>query len=168
MPGWKCNLLASLTNKRALAVMTNSAEGAKVFWKVQAALFYLLGWEKASNFWYERNCVVPFADVFAVTPYETILAPWSGGWKEQESKWMFELVFEGGMPWLRTGQMPTQRLCVAAHAKEEYQDGSKVVVDLVCKGGVEVLIRLVEDKEGKPVIELWNGNTGSVVMMEKV
>ncbi|THX98238.1 beta-lactamase [Aureobasidium pullulans] len=168
MPGWKCNLLASLTNKRALAVMTNSAEGAKVFWKVQAALFYLLGWEKASNFWYERNCVVPFADVFAVTPYETILAPWSGGWKEQDREWIVELVFESCVPWLKVGQMPKQRLWIAAHAKGEYQDGAKIVVDLVCKGGVEVLIRLVEDKEGKPMMEMWNGNTGSVVMMEKV
>ena len=81
---------------------------------------------------------------------------------------MVELVFESGMPWLRTGQMPKQRLWIAAHAKGEYQDGSKIVVDLVCKGGVEVLIRLVEDKEGKPMMEMWNGNTGSVVMMEKV
>ena len=168
MPGCKCNLLASLYDKKALAVMTNSAEGVKVIWKIQAALFYLLGWDKPSNFWYERSCVVPFADIFAVPPYKTILAPWSGDWKEQEREWMVELVFESGMPWLRTGQMPKQRLWIAAHAKGEYQDGSKIVVDLVCKGGVEVLIRLVEDKEGKPMMEMWNGNTGSVVMMEKV
>lgn len=167
MPGWKCNLLASLYDKKALAVMTNSVEGVKVIWKIQAALFYLLGWDKPSNFWYERSCVVPFADIFAVPPYKTILAPWSGDWKEQEREWMVELVFESGMPWLRTGQMPKQRLWIAAHAKGEYQDGSKIVVDLVCKGGVEVLIRLVEDKEGKPMMEMWNGNTGSVVMMEK-
>lgn len=168
MPGWKCNLLASLTNKRALAVMTNSAEGVKVIWKVQAALFYLLGWHKPSNFWYEKSCVVPLADVYAALPDDTGLEKWMGGWKEEGREWKVEFVVEGGMPWLRVGQMPTQRLWVAAHAKEEDQDGSKVVVDLVCKGGLEIMIRLAEDKEGRPMMEMWNGNTGSVVKMEKV
>ena len=89
-------------------------------------------------------------------------------WKEKGREWTVEFVVEGGVPWLKVGQMPKQRLWIAAHAKGEHQDGWMIVVDLVCKGGPEILIRLAEDKEGKPVMEMWNGNTGSVVMMEKV
>ncbi|CAD0081792.1 unnamed protein product [Aureobasidium vineae] len=164
VPGWRCNLLASLGGNEAISFMTNSAEGYMVGCQVQAALFYLLGWSKPKI----RSCVIPFADISATLPETEVMQRWTGTWKEQGNRFQIDFVIEEGVPWLKFGQMPNQRLWVAAQGKEEYQDGHKVVADLVCKGGIEILVRITEDKEGKPLMEMWNGATGEAVAMERV
>ncbi|KAH0369947.1 beta-lactamase/transpeptidase-like protein, partial [Aureobasidium melanogenum] len=167
MPGWKCNVMASLDGTQGFCFMINSVEGDLVGYKVEAAMFYLLGWKKAKEFLYMKTCV-PFADVSAAPPDTAVMEKWNGMWKEQGTQFKIEFLAKEGVPWLKVGQMPEQWLWIAAHGGEEFQDGNRVVADLVCRGGMEVLVRMMEDDNGGALMEMWNGNTGKKVAMERV
>lgn len=168
MPGWRCNVMASLDGHQAFCFMTNSMEGYMVGRKVQAAASFLLGWKEANEFAYMKSCVVPFADVSAAPPDTAVMERWTGTWKQPDTHFQIEFLAKEGVPWLKVGQMPEQWLWVAAHGGAESQSGNRVVADLVCRGGMEVLVRTMEDENGEALMEMWNGNTGEVVIMEKV
>ncbi|KAG9667257.1 beta-lactamase/transpeptidase-like protein, partial [Aureobasidium melanogenum] len=168
MPGWRCNVMASLDGTQAFCFMTNSLEGYMIGQKVQAAMFYLLGWKKPTEFTFMRSCVVPFADVSAAPPDTAVMERWTGTWKEQHTQFQIEFQAKEGVPWLKVGQMPQQWLWIAAHGEDESHDKSRAVTDLVCRGGMEVLLRLIEDDNGEALMEMWNGNTGKEMAMERV
>ncbi|CAD0086644.1 unnamed protein product [Aureobasidium mustum] len=168
MPGWRCNVMASFDGNEAFCFMTNSAEGFLIGCKVQAAMSYLIGWKKAEEFTYIRSCVVPFADVSAVPPDAAVMEKWTGMWKERGTQFQVQLMAKEGVPWLKVGQMPEQWLWIAAHGEEESKNGRRVVADLVCRGGMEVLVRILESENGEALMEMWNGNTGEVMVMERV
>lgn len=168
MPGWRCNVMASLDGSQAFCFMTNSMEGQMIGRKVQAAVSYLLGWKKAKEFAYMGSCVVPFADVSAAPPDTAVLEKWTGIWKERGKQFQVELLAKEGVPWLKVGQMPEQWLWVAAHGEEEFQGEDRIIADLVCRGGLEVLVRIMEGKNGEVLMETWNGNTGETMVMGKV
>ncbi|KAK6006994.1 hypothetical protein QM012_006002 [Aureobasidium pullulans] len=168
MPGWRCNVMASLDGSQAFCFMTNSAEGFLVGCKVQATMSYLLGWKKAKEFAYMSNCVVPFADVSAAPPDTAVMQKWNGTWKEQGTQFQIQFLAKEGVPWLKVGQMPEQWLWIAAHGEMDLQNGNKIIADLVCRGGMEVLVRLMEDKIGEAFMEMWNGNTGETITIERV
>ncbi|KAG9941861.1 beta-lactamase/transpeptidase-like protein, partial [Aureobasidium melanogenum] len=167
VPGWKCNVMASLDGNQGFCFMVNSLEGDPVGYKMEAAISYLLGWKKAKEFLYMKTCI-PFADVSATPPDTAVMEKWNGMWKEKGTQFKVEFLAQEGVPCLKVGQMPEQWLWIAAHGEEESQDGSRVVADLVCRGGVEVLVRLIEDANGEALMEMWNGNTGKKVVMERV
>ncbi|KAG9586606.1 beta-lactamase/transpeptidase-like protein, partial [Aureobasidium melanogenum] len=115
MPGWRCNVMASLDGNQAFCFMTNSLEGYLVGQKVQAAMFYLLGWKKPKEFAFMKSCVVPFADVSAAPPDTVVMEKWTGTWKEQGTQFRMEFMAKEGVPWLKIGQMPEQWLWIASH-----------------------------------------------------
>jgi CubicO group peptidase (beta-lactamase class C family) len=178
MPGYRCHVSHSLSSppQQAIAVMTNSAEGVKVFKKVVAAITHLLQWQQPlTNFWYQKACTIPFADVQAKIPFESSeLGKWVGGWKELEREWKVEFDVEKDSAYLQVAGMEKQKLWIAAHGRPSGLDKRRVVVDLVCNGGLEILVRLMvddgdnDDEMEKPMMELWNASTGDVVALVKL
>ena len=99
MPGWRCTLIGyadlqfqeetptrkgfeELSGECGIAVMTNSAAGTTVCWKIMNAMAYIKGWSSVPYMYGNPTVTIPFAAREA--PLDPSWETWEGSW----SRWM--------------------------------------------------------------------------------
>lgn len=160
-PGWRCfavgsmprllgagHLPAPLPPGCGIAVMTNSAQGVPVYWKIVAALCYLQGWAGLPVGFAHFAPTVAWVDpVLAVEEAwgrekSGFLGRWSGGW---------EVVEREGKPGVSFKGSPLVDLVVAAQP-----GGRGGGLCLRCKG-LEVMFRVSTKPDEAARLEVWDG-----------
>ncbi len=173
-PGWRCFLVgyADLTSTRTAAdvelrrdsvpgnsgicVMTNSAAGDKVIMKAVSAIAYLKDWTAVPHIYGQPEAMIPFS-----APDVNV----DGRWKEWQGRWHdeWEVGDADGLPYVRYRGLPPVRLVPAAQPSRTYMEGESI--DLVLDG-LEMMFRLGW-KNGRRVVEVWQGGTGNITVLEK-
>lgn len=182
MPGWRCNMVgfwptrsaSGTVGHRGVVIMTNSREGTLVYDKILRAIGYIFLWPSvlpATVF--DEDVVIALADTKAPHRSSESLTAWNGFWTssdKQGPRAVFELSANDDRLMLRL--LPHKQLnalYLASHVSPTLTtvQGS-VVEDLVCCGGIQMLVRLALRMDGEKVIELWNGNTRDKQLLQRV
>jgi CubicO group peptidase (beta-lactamase class C family) len=174
-PGFRCETMMfydregsrklGIAAEEGVAVMTNSALGTDVCWKIMHAIGYLRGWPGAEARELGNGLggqSVPLADRKADT----------GGWHDWEGSW--ELIVDedekqmkaglklsleedtDGLPAVMMEHLPRIRLLRAAISPTVSGKADRPNLCLVVDG-LDVMLELGYDEGGKPRMELWPG-----------
>ncbi|KAH6706553.1 beta-lactamase/transpeptidase-like protein [Leptodontidium sp. MPI-SDFR-AT-0119] len=126
-----------------VAVMTSSALGEPIRWRIVHAVAYLKGWPVLYT-----EPVLPFMDRKASVDERA--REWCGIWGK--GKW--NLAVDGERLSLKCGSFSAVPLVPAAISPFVYEEGKSV--DLVADG-LEMMVRLGW-KDGKRIVDLWQDN----------
>lgn len=153
LPGAASN--AKILKNCGISIMTNSAEGEIVVWKLLQAITYLKKWpEIPLPIGYER--FLPLG-----APKEEIGAAWKrwiGNWTCGKRSWSIQ-ADETGRPAIQYDQLPPFPLVVAAMSDAE-SDGKGQAINLMVDR-LEVLVQLRDDD----TIELINGRSSVITKL---
>ena len=173
-PGWRCNLIgfAELefssghtgSQKRlkfpagcGICVMTNSAIGNTVLWKLIHAICYIQQWREPPHTYGYPEARLPFMATMTTPDPAWLLwkGNWSGGWSIQgdSSTGPAARFGDGGLVPLVPAAMP------------QGPDDGKGTIDVLMQD-INVMLRLAWSN-GKRVVILWQGGNGKVKVLER-
>ncbi|EHK49508.1 uncharacterized protein TrAtP1_010742 [Trichoderma atroviride] len=139
-------------NNCGISIMTNSAEGDFVIWKLLQAIPYLKKWPQIP-LPMGYPAIVPLG-----APKEQVDGGWRrwlGNWTCGKNGWGIQ-ADEAGRPTVQYGELLPFPLVVAAMAEKGSEEGMNFVVD-----GLEVLIQL----RGDDTIEVVNGKSAKIIKL---
>ncbi|KAL3421583.1 beta-lactamase [Phlyctema vagabunda] len=175
-PGWNCMLIGytdlhfskprdaekwpELFNDCGIAVMTNSATGISVIWKILNAIAYIKGWSatgEVGKILRKAEATIPFAsiDKFLNPSWEIWIGDWSDDWKIEKGENGNGIAVFGG---LRVNLVP------AATPVDKDLNGSHLDVLLQ---GLEIMLRMGTDEKGR-LIEIYDGGNGRITLVRPV
>ncbi|KAK7416851.1 hypothetical protein QQX98_004909 [Neonectria punicea] len=172
-PGWRCWVggFADLVGRgdsgvprnRGVAVMTNSAVGDDVVWKVTSAVAYLKGWigiPRMSTY----PAMIPFHA--SGRDLNEQWRDWIGSWSDGRSILAIE-AHDKDAPTIRLGDETRMRLLAAAIPNSKYTGKQHMKSFNAIVDGLGLLFRfgVAEDER---TLEMWNGGSGKITQLHRV